>query len=47
MTKKKKDPRGRKELPKGNALKPIRIFVMEKHLPKAIAECAAIAARYR
>jgi len=38
---------GRKPLLKGEALKPIRIFVKEKHLPKALAACAAIANKYR
>jgi hypothetical protein len=38
---------GRKPLKKGEALKPIRIFVKEKHLSRAIKDCAAIAAKYR
>lgn len=47
MATKKKDPRGRKQLKQGEALKPIRIFVKEKNLGVARAQCAAVAARYR
>ena len=44
---KNKSNAGRKPLPDGEKLVPITILVKEKHKPKAVPACAAIAARYR
>jgi hypothetical protein len=41
------EKRGRKKLPKGENIVPVRIFVKEKNLTRAKKECAAIANKYR
>ena len=41
------EKRGRPPLKKGQALMPIRVFVMEKYLTRAKKEVAAIVAKYR
>ncbi len=47
MAPKKKSNAGRKQLPPGEKLKPITIFVKEKHIGVARAQCAAVAAKYK
>ena len=47
MATKKKETRGRKKLPPGEILTPVTILIKTKNKTKAIADCAAIAARYR
>lgn len=39
--------RGRKPLPKGQNLVPVRVFVKEVNFKKALAEIAAIANKYK
>ena len=46
MAKKKKDNRGRKQVPVHLRKVPVRIFVQARYLSRAQADCAAIAAKY-